>query len=155
MELKIMKQISTKKRIKLLYKEIQRLQQKKNNDYVSYEDVMKLPFSFKNTIMYRNDVNSLRLEKGEKSCRKLKLLKRLDKAAGKKNSFVFFERISYFVAKNLDAREIPFYQKFKIKQIVEKEYQVFAESEQYAKAGVYFYGKTLIDKKEETILVKD
>lgn len=151
-----MKQISTKKRIKLLYKEIQRLQQKKNNGFISYEDVMELPFSFKNTIMHIDEVNSLRLSGGEKAARKLKLLKRLDKAARKKNSFVHYNRISYFVDKNLDAREIPFYQKFRFKKIVEKEYQVLAENEKHAKSGVYFVGSYVVtDTKEEIVLIKD
>lgn len=142
-------QISFKRLIKHFYKQIQRNHAKnqisKNGfDYFFGEhnfQSIRDYFLSKGVSLYSHDVNELRLMKGDKFKRMSKLIKRLGKAALKKNSVVFYNDIRYCVYQNNDARKIPFYKHFKIVEKATTEYTVLAISEQHIEKGKYYIGE--------------
>lgn len=143
------KQISFKKQIKHFYKEIQRNHSKnrinKNGfDYFfsieNFENIRKY-FLNKGVSLYAYNINELRLMKDEQFKRTAKLIKRLGKAALKKNSIVFYNDIRLCVNKNGDAREISFYKRFRVVEQTTIEYDVLAIDEQHIQKGKYFMGE--------------
>lgn len=143
------KQISFKRQIKHFWKQIQRNHAKNQIDrngfdyFFSTENFQSIGdyFLSKGVSLYSHDVNELRLMKGEKFKRTSKLIKRLGKAALKKNSLVFYNDIRTCVNKNGDAREIPFYKHFKIVEKATTEYTVLAISEQHIEQKKYYIGE--------------
>lgn len=142
-------QISFKRLIKHFYKQIQRNHaknqiSKKGFDYFFGEhnfEKIKNYFLNKGVRLHSIHINELRLMKGEKFKRTAKLIKRLGKAALKKNSIVFYTDIRACVNKNSDAREIPFYKFYKIVEKSTTEYTVLAISEQHFQKGQYYIGE--------------